>query len=286
MKKRWCRILRDCGTWHWQTIFFNAFLFCFDKLADLAFYLRRSTFSHGKSTPLFREELINVTTMGNANLNDLAGSVVGCFPTLDLLEQRMSLELYRLLAEGQPVPRATLAERLGIPVDSVNRILDTWPGVFSDPKRQVVGYWGLAIPAAYASPHRFTIDGRSLSAWCAWDTLFLPQLLGQTAQVESIGPTGVTVRLTVTPDRVESVDPIGAQMSFLLPDCTGVLKDVLTTVCHFIQFFPWRQVAESWTAQHAGTFLVSIHEAHVLARLKNEAQYREVLVRPAHPRLP
>ena len=49
---------------------------------------------------------------GKVNLDDLAVSIVGCFPTLDLLEQRLSLELYRLLAAGQPVPRETLAERL------------------------------------------------------------------------------------------------------------------------------------------------------------------------------
>jgi hypothetical protein len=50
--------------------------------------------------------------VGKVNLDDLAPSIVGCFPTLDLLEQRLSLELYRLLAAGQPVPRETLAERL------------------------------------------------------------------------------------------------------------------------------------------------------------------------------
>jgi hypothetical protein len=76
----------------------------------------------------------------------------------------------------------------------------------------VVGYWGLSIPEAYASPHRLTIDGRRLSAWCAWDTLFLPQLLGQTADVESTSPTaGATVHVTVTPDALEYVDPVGAQ---------------------------------------------------------------------------
>jgi len=36
--------------------------------------------------------------------------------------------------------------------------------------------------------------------------------------------------------------------------------------------------SRSWTAKHAGTFLLSIHEAHVLARLKNEAQYRDVRI--------
>ena len=53
-----------------------------------------------------------MTTMGKVNLDDLAASIVGCFPSLDLLEQRLSLELYSLLAAGQPVPRETLAERL------------------------------------------------------------------------------------------------------------------------------------------------------------------------------
>jgi hypothetical protein len=52
---------------------------------------------------------------------------------------------------------------------------------------------------------------------------------------------------------------------------------VVTSFCHFVHFFPSRQAAESWTAKHTGTFLLSIHEAHVLARLKNEAQYRDVL---------
>src|SRR6266851_5597414 len=167
-------------------------------------------------------------TNDKVDLDDVAASIVGVFPTLDLFEQRLSLELYRLLAEGQPVPRATLADRLGVPVDTVNRILGGWPGVFSDPQQRVVGYWGLAIPAAYASPHRLTIDGRQLSAWCAWDTLFLPQLLGQTSAVESTSPTlRTTVNLTVAPEGLEQVDPTDAQVSFLLPDPLAVQKDIV-----------------------------------------------------------
>jgi hypothetical protein len=76
---------------------------------------------------------------------------------------------------------------------------------------------------------------------------------------------------------VERVEPVGAQMSVLLPDAQEVQKDVVASFCHFVYFFPSRQAAESWTAKHSGTFVLSIHEAHVLARLKNEAQYREAL---------
>jgi hypothetical protein len=122
------------------------------------------------------------------DLDDLTARTVRAFPVLDLLEQRVSLQLYRFLAEGQPVARDTLAQRLGLSVESVNAILDRWPGIFADSQRRIVGYWGLALPAAYASRHQLTIGGRKLSAWCAWDTLFLPQVLAQTAEIESSSP--------------------------------------------------------------------------------------------------
>lgn len=219
-----------------------------------------------------------MTTTPRLDLDQLAASIVRCFPSLNLLEQRLSLDLYRLLAKGQPVPRTALAERLGVSVETVNCILDSWPGVFSDAQYRIVGYWGLSIPAAYSSPHTLRMNGRTLSAWCAWDTLFLPQLVGHTAEVESASPGAAgTVRLTITPQQVEQVEPVGAQMSVLVPDAQEVQKNVVSSFCHFVHFFPSRQVAESWTAKHAGTFLLSIHEAHVLARLKNEAQYRGVL---------
>ncbi len=219
-----------------------------------------------------------MSTPSRLDLNQLAASIVECFPTLNLLEQRLSLRLYRLLAEGQPVPRKVLAERLEVPDETVNRILDGWPSVFSDNERRIVGYWGLSIPAANKSSHTLRINGRTLSAWCAWDTLFLPQLVGHTADIESASPgdAGI-VRLTITPQQVERVEPVGSQMSVLVPDAQEMQKNVVTSFCHFVHFFPSRQAAQSWTAKHAGTFLLSIHEAHVLARLKNEAQYRDVL---------
>ena len=84
-----------------------------------------------------------MATDAKIHLNALAGSIVAAFPKLDLFEQRLSLELYRLLAEGEPVPRSLVAERLGVPVKRVDQVLGGWPGVFSDSAQRVVGYWGL-----------------------------------------------------------------------------------------------------------------------------------------------
>lgn len=219
-------------------------------------------------------------TKAKIDLNTLAAKIVGAFPKLDTFQQRLSLELYRLIALGQPVPRALLAERVGSSVEAINQILDGWPGVFADSERRVVGYWGLSIPASYASPHKMKIDGRSLSAWCAWDTLFLPELLAKEIVVESTSPTsGATVSLVVTPERVQQADPTDAQVSFLVPDAAGIHENIVNTFCHFVHFFPSLWVGESWVAQHPGTFILSLAEAHSVARRRNELQYGEVLGR-------
>ena len=43
-----------------------------------------------------------------------------------------------------------------------------------------------------------------MHTWCAWDTLFLPALLGETAEVRSTCPvTGSVVELVVAPDAVK-----------------------------------------------------------------------------------
>ena len=44
-----------------------------------------------------------MTTTPKLNLDELAANIVRCFPSLNVLEQRLSLNLYRLLAEGQPL---------------------------------------------------------------------------------------------------------------------------------------------------------------------------------------
>jgi hypothetical protein len=131
---------------------------------------------------------------------------------------------------------------------------------------------------AYASPHQPTVGGLKLSAWCAWDTLFLPQILGKTVEIESTSPSSQSlVRLIVSPHRIERIDPVTTQVSFVLPDVTNIHDNVVTAFCRFVHFFRSRKEAESWAAYDARIFILSVHEASRVARLKNEAQYNQVL---------
>jgi len=113
-----------------------------------------------------------------------------------------------------------------------------------------------------------------LHTWCAWDTLFLPELLGRTARVESACETsGQPVRLTVSPAAVESAEPAAPFVSFVAPDASRFEGDIIKRFCHYVHFFRSRDDGETWAAKSPGTFLLTLEEAVELARLKNYAQF-------------
>jgi alkylmercury lyase len=193
---------------------------------------------------------------------------------LDEQGQRLQLMLFRLLSEGQPVESARLAERAGLPVADIAEALGGWRGVHIDEDPRVVAFKGLSL---VETPHRLNVDGRTLYAWCAWDTLFLPELIGRPAEIESTCPaTGETITLRVGPRGPADVTPPEAVLSFLLP---GSLfgDDTLGSFCSFIHFFASPQAAEEWTAKRPQTCVVSIDDAFEIGRRTNAAQWGEAL---------
>lgn len=201
----------------------------------------------------------------------VAEQLLAVFPALDADDQRLSLALYRRLAEGSPVAAAALAVELRMPLADVERRLRSWPGVYYDTERRVIGYWGLTLAR---TAHRLRIDGRELYAWCAWDTLFLPELLGRNAEVASAcRASGDPVRLTVSPRAVESAEPQGLVVSFLVPGADAVRADVITSFCCYVHFFGSAERADPWLAQHPDAFLLTLGEAYDVGRQRTRARY-------------
>jgi alkylmercury lyase len=209
-------------------------------------------------------------------LEALAAAVAKAAPDFDEEQQHVALEVYRRLAEGAPAPAADVAVRVGTSPEHVQDLLRSWPGVFLDRDGSVVGFWGLTIKRL-SPTHRLEVDGRELFAWCAWDTLFLPGILGATARVESQCPTTAeTISLVVSPEGVVETSHPGAVVSFLLPD-RDFDADVIQSFCHFVHFFASREAGEAWTSEHPGTFLLSLEEAFELGRLVNAMNFPSAL---------
>jgi alkylmercury lyase len=131
--------------------------------------------------------------------------------------------------------------------------------------------------------HRIHLDGRELSTWCAWDTLFLPEPLGGTARVTSRCPvTGEEISLTVNRSGPTDVHPADAVVSFLVPE-TAFDENVIQSFCRFVHFFASPQAGERWIAEHPGTFLLSVADAFELGRRTNQRRLGAALGRRRIP---
>jgi alkylmercury lyase len=205
------------------------------------------------------------------NIDKLAALFIHAFPQLNVEERKLTLKLYEMLADGDPVPHIRLAKALGGSPESVSNTLNQWPGVFYDEAGEIVGFWGLSVKN---TRHRLTVNGKTSYAWCAWDTLFIPELLNASVKIVSTcTASGAEIRLTVSPAGIGAVDPDDVVLSFLAPDESELREDVTTNFCHFVQFFRSRIDAEVWVSEHEGTFLLSLDDAFMLGKKVNAARY-------------
>ena len=205
----------------------------------------------------------------------LSKAMVGVFPAMDSNEQALALSLYRLLAAGEPVSPVHVAHQVGFPVDRVITTLEGWPGVFFDADQRVTGFWGLSLQK---TAHRLEVDGKTLYGWCAWDTLFIPELLGSTARIISACPvTGKEIQLTVSSAGIERVNLEQVVVSFLIPEESEFQENITASFCHFIYYFADRIAAEQWSATHPGTFILSLADAFRVGQLSNATRYNQTL---------
>jgi alkylmercury lyase len=201
----------------------------------------------------------------------LSEAVIGLFPCLKETEERISLCLYHLLAKGKPVSTDLIAEATRVPMAVINQLLDSWYGVRRDLAGRVTGYWGLTITP---TKHQLKIGDRTLFTWCAWDTLFLPQVLDAAVVVESECPVSgnpVCLEINSSGYREQAGAPIF--ISFVLPDQAEVEADVINSFCCHVNFLLGYVAADRWISRNPGAFLLTIKEAWRLGQNRNAARY-------------
>jgi len=179
--------------------------------------------------------------------------------------------LLRQLADGQPVSRDRLAAALGVSRTAVAATLQQVPNVEVDDRGDIIAS-GLSL---LSTPHQFRVNGHDLYTWCALDTLMYPVVLGQSAHVASRCPVSEAwVRLTVTPVRIENLDPSDALVSLVLPDAVDACCDVRGAFCQHVHFFAGANAGAVWQAAHPKATLLSVEDAYAVARLLARTRYR------------
>lgn len=156
--------------------------------------------------------------------------------------------------------------------------MQAWPGIYRSESGRIVGFWGLALEH---TGHSFKVDGTQLYTWCAWDTLFLPELLGRRAIVESLS---VVTREAVVLEVGEGTlvaDPATAVVSFLDPGTAPVDGErIISTFCNHILFFASRDEGEAWAAAaDNGALILSLADAFQIGRTFNALRFGAALLR-------
>ena len=202
---------------------------------------------------------------------------------LDEAEQLVALALYRELRRGVPVSDNESAQVQSRDAHDVSALLQT-PAldslIYRDDDGLIVGFGGRAV---VPMNHRFRVNGRTLYTWCAWDALFLVDVLNVRAEIESTCPqTGTAIHVTVSRAGVERIEPKEAVISFLFPDAPLFEQSAGQTIasfCHYVHFLESPEVAEQWTAKHEGTFALSVDDGFRLGRMHNDTRFGAVLDR-------
>lgn len=181
-------------------------------------------------------------------------------------ELKLTTNLLQLLAQGQPVSAAQVADRVDMPVEQIQAIFDRFAarGGEFDAEGNLVG----AALTLNPTPHYFHVSGNTLYAWCAMDTIFLPGLLDETAEVESIDPvSGEAIRLTITPNGVRDYSPTSAVLSIAVPgiSCSREQTGPCSDACSQMHFFRSRETAEIWLKDRPGIAIFTVEEAWQLA---------------------
>lgn len=193
----------------------------------------------------------------NTNVEDLATLLSSSFiENIDPQGRWLFGKLIPMLA--QPLSVARIADTLDRPRDAVAATLHAQPSIEWDNDGNVVGA-GLTLRP---TPHRLSVNGRTLYTWCALDALMFPALIGQTVQVESpCVSTGNPVRVLVTPGGVEQVEPPEAVMSLVSPEAT---PDIRRAFCDYVNFFSSEEEASAWLASHPRATTLPVKEAYEL----------------------
>lgn len=199
-------------------------------------------------------------------------------PRLSRAEQQLALDVYRLLSRGEAFEPARLSEKVAPAVANVARRLTDGPLrclVAYDDAGRIIGFAGLTVRP---TRHRLLLGSKSLFTWCAWDALFIPELLEQTVQVESQCPvSGDSIRLEVMPG--VGVKPVSSHrpvVSFLIGDALQrtSAEESIRRFCNQVNFLA-ASAARDWIDGHPGGFVLSLDDAFRLGAAYNRHRFGE-----------
>lgn len=212
-----------------------------------------------------------MSTVREFTTEELAEILVEPWEAVPPSLKKVMTALLRLLQLGEPVTPEELGSATGLGANEALKLARRFGAEF-DEEGNIVGSGLTLVP----TPHKYRANGKDLFAWCAVDMITFPALLGHSAVIESPDPiSGEIVRLTVTPDGVEGLEPSSAVVTWSLK---SDMDNIRGSFCNSVHFFASGETAAEYVSKHPGLVIVPVESVFEAANTLRETKaFKEML---------
>lgn len=184
-------------------------------------------------------------------------------------EAKVLLPLFPLLAKGEALEIDRVSRATGVSAVEIERAAAAGR-CERDADGRLIDLYGMTLAPTL---HRVEADSKIIYSCCALWAHVIPKLIEYPVEVESVDPRRrELVRLSISPEGVEQVDPIGAMATMVVSGEEEASDDVCASFCCQVRHFVSRESAEEF-AKGSPT-----REVVDLAQLQEEADnlYRAI----------
>ena len=209
-----------------------------------------------------------------SNLQSTVQQLQKLLPKLKKEERQISKFLYQKLALGKSVPIETIANELQIPIQDIQVHLKQMAYVEYSATGEISAYRGVTLNQ---TKHCVFHRNFKVHTWCAFDTLFLSDLLVGPVSISSNCPTcRKAIACKVTDRDLISSNNSDIVMSFIIPDKVDYCEDLQSAFCCKVHFFCNEKCGSEWVNLSPEIGFFDLSESLVIAQERNRQFLRNV----------
>jgi alkylmercury lyase len=152
-----------------------------------------------------------------------------------------------------------------MPLEQVRIVLDRAVAA-GRAELDVQGHLVAGVLSLVPTPHRISMDRKRLYAWCAYDAIYIPGVVGKSAHIASSDPeTGESIAISITPSGVAQIRPEGTVVSVVGPE-EDARGGAGSPRCSQMLFFGSRETADQWLQGRSGISILSVEDVYEIAK--------------------
>lgn len=187
-------------------------------------------------------------------------SLLKLLPKFDSVQKQISKLLYLSLAKGKPIGKDEICESLGYTKNQLNSVLKTIPCIEFEGD-EIVAYRGVTVQN---SLYEFIHNGGKFFTWCAFDSLFMYDLIPGAKRIKSTCPS-CSESISITES---TIGETMVKMSFVLPKEVDYESNLKSSFCCNVSFYCSDICASQSTANECKVF--TLQEGLIIAQKRNE----------------